>query len=270
MRTLNYGVPLKSDVSNMNTNTPRLPSLYELVKLQSVDSAVKEARRRAENGAVEGTLIWAHEQTDAQGRLGQTWHSQPGNLYCAIVLQPEFSPQQALEINYVAALSMGAALGSMMSPMVTLRYRWPNDIILNGDKVAGIFIDTPATVDNDWPWIVVGMSVNVASYPDNPNRGAVSIHEAQGNPDISVVDVLEEYSKQFLHWINRWAEHGFESLLKNWQQRVNGINELVSIELRNETITGELTGIEPNGAITVTLADKSARQISLSEFYDLA
>ena len=254
---------------NSEKPTPRLPSLYELIELQSVDSAMKEARRRAENGAEEGTLIWAHEQTDARGRLGHTWHSPPGNLYCAIVLQPEFPTDQAIEINYIAALSIGTALGSMTSPMVTLRYCWPNDIILNGDKVAGIFIDAPTTVDNHWPWMIVGMSVNIATYPDNPNPGAVSIHEAQGNPDISVINVLEECSRQFLHWINRWAEQGFEPILKNWRQRANGINEYVSIALKDETVTGNFTSIESNGAIAVSLADHSIRHVSLGEFYNL-
>ncbi len=265
----NYGAPSKNEESELSNDPPNLPSLYELIELQSADSALKEARRHAENGAEEGTLIWAHEQTDAHTRLNHTWHSPPGNLYCAVVLQPDFSPQQALEINYVTALSIGTALGSMMSPMVTLRYRWPNDIILNGDKAAGIFIDAPTAIDDYWPWMVIGVSVNVNSYPNDPNPGAVSVHEAQGNPEISVVDVLEEFSKQFLHWINRWAEHGFDPLLRNWRQRVNGIDEHVSIKLKNETASGILASIEPNGAAAITLTDGNIRQISLSEFYDL-
>jgi BirA family biotin operon repressor/biotin-[acetyl-CoA-carboxylase] ligase len=247
----------------------RLPSLYELVELQSVDSVIKEARRRAEAGADEGTLIWAHEQTDAYERSGNPWHSPPKNLYCAVILQPESPFIQALPINYVAAVSLGTALGSLMSPMVTLRYRWPNDITLNGDKAAGIFIDTPTPTDAQIPWMVVGIAVNIATYPDNPNPGAVSVHEVEGNKDINVTDVLEEYSKQFLHWINRWAEHGFESILKTWQQRVDGVDEEISIELRNETVTGIFKRVETNGDIAVQIFDNRVRNVSLREFYAL-
>ncbi|MDH3694701.1 MAG: hypothetical protein OER96_09040, partial [Gammaproteobacteria bacterium] len=76
-------------------------------------------------------------------------------------------------------------------------------------------------------------------------------------------------SRQFLHWINRWAEQGFEPILKNWRQRANGINEYVSIALKDETVTGNFTSIESNGAIAVSLADHSIRHVSLGEFYNL-
>ncbi len=248
-------------------NQPRLPSLYELVELQSTDSVMKEAQRRAGNGAEEGTLILAHEQTDAYGRLGKRWYSPRGNLYCAIILQPEFSLDQSLQLNYVAAVSMGTALGSLMSPMVTLRYRWPNDIVLNGDKAAGIFIDAPTPMDAQIPWMIIGMAVNIAVYPDNPNPGAVSVHDVEGNKNIRAIDVLEEYSKQFLHWINRWAEDGFEPILKTWLQRADEIGEKISIELKNEVLTGRFSRITTNGDIALTLSNNNVRHISLREFY---
>lgn len=250
-------------------STTHLPSLYELIELQSVDSVVTEARRRAENGAEEGTLIWAHEQTDAHGRLGKSWYSPFGNLYCAIILQPEFPAEQALQISYIAAISMGTALGSLLSPLVTLRYRWPNDIVLNDDKAVGIVIDAPAPIDDRLPWMSAGIAVNIAAYPNDPNPGAVSVHEAEGNAAIGVTDVLEEYSKQFLHWINRWAEHGFEPVLRAWQQRTNGVGEDISIDLKNELVTGTFTHVETDGSIAIKQSDGRVRNITLRTFYDL-
>ena len=76
-------------------DSPKLPPHYELIPVGDVDSVVAEAARRAAEGAGEGTLVWATEQTDALTRGGHRWFSPPGNMYCALVLRPEFSNERS-------------------------------------------------------------------------------------------------------------------------------------------------------------------------------
>ena len=88
-----------------------LPPAYELIAMDSVDSTNDEARRRAQSGAEDGTLIWAREQLSGRGRYGRSWASPPGNLYCSVILRPELPPATAVQIGFAASLAVGATVG---------------------------------------------------------------------------------------------------------------------------------------------------------------
>ena len=100
-----------------------LPPAYRLVRLDRVGSTNDEAKRLAREGAEDGTLVWATEQTAGRGRRGRIWASPPGNLYLSLVLRPEGSPAQAAQLSFVAALGLGEALGTLAPPLVELRYK---------------------------------------------------------------------------------------------------------------------------------------------------
>src|SRR5207302_1642301 len=92
--------------------------------------------------AAEGTLVWADEQTAGRGRRGRPWLSPPGNLYLSLVLRPECAAPRAAQLGFVAGLGLGDALQPFVGPTLQLRYKWPNDLLANGGKLAGILLES--------------------------------------------------------------------------------------------------------------------------------
>ena len=247
----------------------QIPSVFDIVALDAVDTVLDEAIRRAESGADEGTLIWAQDQTGTRWRGSSGWLPGSGNLHCAIILRPDFSTAITPELNFVAAVSLGSAIASRLSPGVSLRYRWPNDIILNADKVAGVMLATSSQRNSHYEWAVLAAHVNIATYPQDQDIDAVSIIDAEGSTDIDPPSLLEDYAKHFLASINRWAETGLASILKSWQQRVDGVGERISIELNGDRVTGILESLGADGSAKIVADSGSSRQIRVGEYYNL-
>lgn len=207
------------------SHAPTIPSLYEIVTLDTVDSVVEEGRRRALAGAEEGTLIWATQQTNAYTHAAQRWLSPPGNLYCALVMRPDYPKASAEQLCYVAAVSAGHALASKVSAMTGLRYRWPNRLLLNDLMAGTIQFAVPRSSADQYEWVVLALWVNVAEHPLNPEPERYSSVHACGAGEVSPGELLEAYTRQFLRWVNRWAEEGFEPVRKAWLMRADGVNE---------------------------------------------
>ncbi|MGM0561986.1 MAG: biotin--[acetyl-CoA-carboxylase] ligase, partial [Pseudomonadota bacterium] len=140
----------------------RLPPAYRLVQFSAVGSTMDEARRLAEEGAEDGTLVWAQEQTKGRGRQGRDWSSPTGNLYLSLVLRPECEPSQAVQLGFVTALAIGDAIGAV-SPPVNVTYKWPNDVLLNNGKVAGILMETRSRAEGGIDHLILGCGINIAS-----------------------------------------------------------------------------------------------------------
>lgn len=247
------------------SDAPTLPPLYELVALERVDSAFDEAVRRARRGAEEGTLVWARIQTAGHGRFGRPWHSERGDLHCALVLRPESPRETALQLSYVGAISAGTALAALVSPMIGLHYRWPNDILLSGAKAGGLLVD--AAPDEQPEWLVLGLAINVRTYPQTRDYWATSVHAVEGSSEISDVGLLEEYARRFLSWINRWANEGFEPVRKAWLQRLDRTEPELPLELATGTVRGRFVDVDARGNLVVSIADGEKRKVTLAEFY---
>ncbi|HYC65338.1 MAG TPA: biotin--[acetyl-CoA-carboxylase] ligase, partial [Reyranellaceae bacterium] len=115
------------------TSAPVLPDGWTLVALDSVGSTNDEAGRLAESGAAEGTVVWALEQTGGRGRRGRVWASPRGNLYSSTILRPDCAPVRAAELGFVAGLAVAD-----LAKGRDVRLKWPNDVLVDGGKVAGI------------------------------------------------------------------------------------------------------------------------------------
>lgn len=247
---------------------PNLPPVYDLVTHDTIDSAVEEAKRLALQGAEEGTLVWAKEQTAGRGRFGRPWISPPGNLYCALVLRLDEPPAVAAQLNYVAVVSLAAAVAGLVSPLTELRYRWPNDILLYDAKVAGILLEAPAPQADAYNWLVLGAGVNVTSHPEDIDPPVTSML-ADGASEASEVDVLESFSRYFLSWINRWAGEGFAPVHKAWTQRANGIGQPIEVRLKTETLKGKFAELDEQGALVMELPEGGRRKITVAEFFSI-
>jgi BirA family biotin operon repressor/biotin-[acetyl-CoA-carboxylase] ligase len=239
---------------------PNLPSVYQLVTLDAVDSTNAEAKRLATEGeekAPDGTLVWAKEQTEGRGRRGRKWHSPPGNLYCSLIMRPDVPLAKAAELSFVAGLAIFDALGSIGEPGHQVHLKWPNDVLLNDQKVAGLLLEAE-TGSGDIPeWVILGLGVNVGVFPGDTDFPATSFR-AERWP-ASEVDCLESFCRHFMLWTTKWLDEGFSPIRKTWLWRCHGKDEEIEVRLNGETVKGVFTDLGEDGALVLKTADGERR-----------
>lgn len=248
----------------MPENTPNLPGLYELIAVDSTDSTRAHAERLAHDGADEGTLVWTRSQRKGIGRKGNYWMSGNRNLHCAIILRPLEDLEKCCQLSLLATIAVMMAMSRQAEPLEEFRYRWPNDVKLNQGKVAGITLGGKmcgSTVD----WMVVALNVNVYEHPYSKGFEAASMR-GEGFESFDRVRLLEAYSREFLSWLNRWSEEGFEPVRRAWLFKGYEKDDPVDIELEQSTISGTFQAMESNGAIRLA-TDNNTDTIMLSDFF---
>ena len=245
---------------------PRLPPQFELLALDRVPSAVESALARAGDGAGEGTLLWAREQTDARTRRGNAWAGYPGNLHCALIIEPDYPNEESWQLLYVNALAVASAMAEMVSPMTGLRFAWPNRLLVNDLLAARLDIAVTDPSCDPYPALVLGASVNVAIHPPQPEPEEYNSIHASGAHGIAVVDVLEAYASHFLAWSSRWADEGFEPLRRAWRIRADGLDADAEIRLLTGPIHGHVDDIDERGALSLD-TDEGPRRITIGEYF---
>ena len=227
---------------------PRLSPFYRLASFAEIDSTNDEAKRRAGEGAPEGTLIWARAQSAGRGRRGRSFISPSGNLYMSILLRPDRPVASAAQLGFAAALALGDAMVPLLPRPEALRYKWPNDVLIDGRKVSGILLESQAAGEGRLDWLVVGIGVNVVSYPENVDYPAVSL-AAAGARAVTVEALLEAVAGRFQHWYGRWREEGFPPLRAAWLERARGLGEDIRVRLQGEEASGRFAGLDEDGAL---------------------
>ena len=248
--------------------SPRLPPQFELVARARTGSVMEAALERARDGAGEGTLVWAREQTDARTRRGNPWAGYAGNLHCALIIEPDYPNEESWQLLYVNALAVGSAMAEMVSPMTGLRFAWPNRLLINDLLAARLDIAVTDPACDPYPVLVLGASVNVATHPPQLEPEEYNSIHASGAHGITVVDVLEAYASHFLAWSSRWADEGFAPLRRAWRIRADGLGADADIRLLTGPIHGHVDDVDEHGALSLD-TDEGPRRITIGEYFGL-
>ncbi|HMD64358.1 MAG TPA: biotin--[acetyl-CoA-carboxylase] ligase [Stellaceae bacterium] len=199
----------------MTARQPRLPPGYRLLCYDSIGSTNDEAKHLARDGAAEGTLVWALEQTAGRGRRGRAWVSPRGNLYLSLILRPDRPVGSAAQLGFVAALAVGGALRATRPRIERLAYKWPNDVLINRRKIAGILLESETVAPEKLRFVVVGVGVNLTASPRGTEFPATSIM-AEGLGEVMPQAMLEEFVAHFQSWNMRWQAEGFAPVRTAW------------------------------------------------------
>ena len=243
-----------------------MPAPIRLVRLDTVDSTNDQAKQLAAAGAEEGTLVWANEQTHGRGRGGRSWHSPPGNLYCSLILRPAKPPQETAALSFIASLSLYEALEEFLPQGTELRLKWPNDVLINNKKTAGILSESAAVGDDNVQWIVIGCGVNVSSHPITGLYAATNLIE-EGCQSATVEAVLEAYLRHILEWAQQWRAHGFAPVRDAWLRRATGLGGPVRVRLGSEEFEGLFADLDESGTLLVELSDGETRKVTAGDVF---
>lgn len=227
------------------TSAPVLPDGWRLVALQSAGSTNDEAARLAEEGAPEGTVVWAREQSGGRGRRGRVWASPPGNLYSSTVLRPDCAAMRAAELGFVAAL----AVADMVPAGRAVRVKWPNDVLVDGGKVAGILPESSIGADGKAEHVVLGIGVNVGFAPNLPEMRYPGA--ALGG---TVEAALEKLTAALARRLAQWRREGFAAVRAEWLAIAGPLGLEVDVKLGDELVRGRFAGMDPEGALLLDTA----------------
>ena len=241
--------------------TNGLPAPFRLLALDRVGSTNDEARRLAlEGAAADFLVVTANEQTSGRGRRGRTWVSPPGNLHCSTLLAIG-RLAEAAQLGFVAAIALVDALGGLC-PGAEFRCKWPNDVLVDGAKVAGMLLE-PAGEG----WLVLGLGVDVASAPpaDQVAYAAASLAGLGYHGDAGAV--LAAFCAALGPWVARWRTEGFAPVRLAWLERCRGLGQPIVVRLEGDTVTGLFAGLDADGALLLDQAALGVRRLLAGDVF---
>lgn len=206
-------------------------------------------------------------QTAGRGRRGRVWSDGLGNLMTSVLVRAEGPVQQ---LSFVAAVALreaimtatnGGCQGLNPCPPEALKLKWPNDLLLHGKKVSGILLERSGAA------LVIGIGVNLASYPEAVERPATSLGAA--GIALGPAQLHEALVTAFGNWRGRWASEGFAPVRAAWLQHAAGLGERIAVRLGDEALAGRFEGLDADGALLLGLDDGATRAIHAGEVFSL-
>lgn len=226
----------------------------EIIHRDSVDSTNRLAKNLAHNGAADGTVVVAEEQTGGRGRLDRNFFSpKDKGIWFSIILRPKCLPKDAPKFTLMAAVAVAKA---MERHNLRAQIKWPNDILFDGRKIVGILTELSAEVSRV-NYVVVGIGINVnvarADFPEALRDIAASLSEMNGNKNLSRADffraVLEEFDALYV-------TKDFGEVFKIWREfniTLGRRVKVISAE-SGETFEGTAVDVDADGALIVDTA----------------
>ncbi|MEO1733841.1 MAG: biotin--[acetyl-CoA-carboxylase] ligase [Pseudomonadota bacterium] len=242
------------------------PAGYGLHVRDSVDSTLNEAARLAPTAA--GPVwILAHEQTAARGRRGRAWANPTGNLAVTLLLPDPGAPNHAALRSFVAALALHDACVALTGRSQGFALKWPNDVLLNGGKLAGILLESAGS-SGVVAHLAIGIGVNLATAPKvaEVEPGAVRPVSLLSETGVSVAadEFLPVLATAYDRYEKQFGTYGFDPIRTAWLDRAARLGEVVTARtLADETVgtfetvdeTGQLVLRTGKGRVQIPAAD---------------
>ena len=227
---------------------------FTIHRYESIASTNDLAIRMAGEGAPEGTVVVASEQTAGKGRLGRSWSSPPGaGLYLSVILRPNRPFDQLWQMAFVASVAAAEAIAEVSR--LPARIKWPNDVLINGRKVCGILVETAWRHKNgegeasaEPPAVIIGIGINIntSAFPPEIVEKATSIAIELGHPI-----ALEDVEKSLLAHLAESLNDSFPSVFDAWKALDCTVGRHVVVNTADSAIEGTAVEVDQTGDLIV-------------------
>jgi BirA family biotin operon repressor/biotin-[acetyl-CoA-carboxylase] ligase len=181
-------------------------------------------------------------------------------------MRPAVPLAQAAGLSFVAAVAVGDTIAGFLPRDARIEHKWPNDVLADGAKIAGILLEASGRAGGSAEWVVVGCGVNIGADPGVAGVRTAVLAELAGR-DIPVRDVLVALLGNLRRWRGQWESQGFAPVRDGWLARARGLGEAITVRLPREELHGRFEGIDPSGALLLRLSDAKHRAISAGDVY---
>jgi len=239
---------------------------FSVIEHEILDSTNDEACRLAFDGAAEGTVVWAHRQKAGRGRRGRRWQSPEGNLYFSAILRPVAPPAAAAQLSLVAAVAMADTLAELLPESARIEQKWPNDVLVDGRKIAGILLESSGAAAERVDWVVVGCGLNVAVAPDEtalPATCLADMRAASTDRKAILIALLNSLHR----WRGEWETAGIQPVRRAWLTRARGLGQEITVRLPKHEFKGQFLDMDDNGALIVRLPDGSEKAVTAGDVF---
>lgn len=219
-------------------------------------------------GALPGWILTKH-QTAGRGSRGRDWLSDPGNFAASLLFRPDTPPATAALRSFTAALALAHTFEALGLEQAAITLKWPNDVLVQGRKSAGILLESSG-IGDQLSYLIVGIGVNLNSSPPKEALRKNALAATSLSEHLEQVPTPE----QFLDYLaptfdvleQRLVNFGFDSIRLEWLGRAANVKQIVTIQSGREMLCGMIETLDDTGAL-VLATEKGRRVISTGEIF---
>ena len=240
-----------------------MPHTFRSIILDQVGSTNAEAFGLAKAGEIGPLWVMAHRQTAGRGRSGRRWASEPGNLHASLLLSLNCPPTAVQQLSLLAGVAVIDAIGAAAggTAIANLRLKWPNDVLIDGAKCAGILPESHTGATATSLLAVIGIGINLAWHPEDLGRAAT--HLAAHGVALQPEAMLSQLAGAMQRWLDIWDWGiGFAAIRTAWRARGGPTGEPLSVDTGREKISGQFLDLAEDGALI--MLDSSGRERRLT------
>ena len=233
--------------------------------METIDSTNLYARRLGEDGAVEGVLVVADEQTAGKGRSGRHWTTPPGSaIAMSVLLRPRIAPERISMVTLVLGLAVAKAVRELYG--LDALIKWPNDVVVNGKKICGILTEMSAELMAvNYIVIGVGINSNMKEFPEEIRTTATSIALELGR-DVSRARLIAEVMKHFETLYRSFLETSdLSGIMSDYNTILVNIGRRVRVLEPGNEYSAKALGIDRNGRLLVRTDEGTVRDVYAGE-----
>ena len=251
---------------------------YRLAAYETIGSTSTEAFERARAGDPGRLWVASKEQTAGRGRRGRRWETASGNLAASLLLIDPARGSMAATLGFVAGLALEGAVRAC-APEVAfrvgldesrggrsrLRLKWPNDVLVDGGKVAGILLQATTTPGRSTA-IVIGIGVNILHAPQGLPYPATTLASCGSN--VTAEQIFEALSDAWVEQEAIWdGGRGFAAIRQSWLTHAAGLGSPIAVKLGEAIFRGTFETIGEDGQLVVRASDGSIRMIAAGDVH---
>ncbi len=233
-------------------------TISKVLVFESIDSTNRFARNLITHTPQDKTLVIAESQTKGRGRYTRFWASPPGGVYLSLILHPDYPPEQFALYGLLAGCAVRSAISDLygLNPQV----KWPNDVLVNGRKIAGILSEL---VMDDYgnPWVILGIGVNantrLTDYSPELQPTLITLVELLSSP----IDIEQLIIKLVREIISRLDPNLLPSVLAEWRRTNITLGRHVTVNTGESIISGIALDITRTGSLLIQQSQNSVLEV---------
>ena len=220
---------------------------WRLQIYQALGSTSDLCRTLAIAGEPGPLAVMARRQTRGRGTHGRPWVSSPGNLFLSVLLRSREHARDVGQWSLLAGVALAEALLPLLPEPGSLRLKWPNDVLLEDAKLAGILVESSATADGTLDWLVVGLGVNLVAAPELPDRRTACLAQVATAP--AAEDMARLVLGRLSHWRQVRLLEGFAPVRAAWLERAPPLGSRLTLRLGGRSVGGSFAGVGQDGSL---------------------
>ncbi|MBT4108642.1 MAG: biotin--[acetyl-CoA-carboxylase] ligase [Pelagibacterales bacterium] len=225
-----------------------LHSGYKIIEFKELDSTMITLKELAITGCDVNTAVWAKKQISGRGRHGREWTSPYGNLYVSFLREVENKNSKNIFAPvFIVALAIVNSIKDISGDKIIPRIKWPNDVLINKSKVAGILIENISLSNNNV--LNIGFGINIVSNPNNTIYPTTNLNKE--GIQTNSKEMITIFFKNLKLLEKLYIREGINKIYKMWGVFGHKIGDPISVNIGKNKIFGKFNGLNGEGGLLI-------------------